>query len=85
MELFLARIFGGLSDEEKKVYASLRTLEGVLNDHTSREELLGCRTRRLPEIYRVYASIEGNKRKPYLHKWFYEIVARFDECIKALG
>ena len=81
-ELFLAKIVGTLSEEEEQVYDGLRTLETVLGYNASSEELRDCRTRRLPEIYRVYALIEGNDRKPYLHKWYHEILARFDERIR---
>lgn len=80
-ELFLAKLVGMLSEKEERVYDDLRTLEAVLGDHATPGELLDCRTRRLPEIYRVYALIEGNDRKPYLHKWYHEILARFDERI----
>ena len=84
MELFLASIFGRLSEEEKTVYESLTSLERILKDHASPKELHYCRAKRLPETYRVYASIENNERKPYIHKRYHDLVRRFDERIKAL-
>ncbi len=84
MELFLANIFGRLSEEEKAVYESLTSLEQVLKDHASPKELRYYRAERLPETYRVYASIEDNERKPYLHKRYHGLVRRFDERIKTL-
>ncbi len=84
MELFLASILGRLSNEEKAVYKSLNKLEDVLENHANLEELRDCRTQRLPEVYCVYALIENNERKPYLHKRYHNIVKKFDERIKTL-
>lgn len=84
MELFLASIFGRLSEEEKAVYESLTSLEHILKDHASLKKLRHCRAKKLPETYSIYASIEGNERKPYLHKRYHDLVDEFDERIKML-
>lgn len=81
-QLRLLRGLGGLSLEEMAVYDSLRDMEKILDDHANRQMLIECRDQRFSEIYRAYSAIEGNDNKPSFHKWYHELLRRFDERIE---
>lgn len=81
-QLRVVKLLGGLSLEEMAVYGSLREMERILKDHASREVLIECRDQRFPEIYQSYSTIHGNDNKPSFHKWYHELLRRFDERIE---
>ncbi|MBI4158632.1 hypothetical protein HY500_00035 [Candidatus Woesearchaeota archaeon] len=84
IELFLARMFGRISEEERAIDDSLRGLEHILKNGASPEELRISKTKTLPEVYAAYAICKHNMRKPYFHREIHRLIREFDERIRAL-
>lgn len=80
-QLRLLNWLGGLSLEERGIYEALSEMERILGDHASHQTLVECVEQRFPEIYRKYSIIEGNDHKPAFHKWYHELLRRFDKYI----
>ena len=84
-EIWLAKVFGVLPEDEKRIYDELNTLESILHDSTDLELLHVCRNRTLPGAYfSIYSSCHGQRFKPYLHARINRITEAYDEKIKSL-
>lgn len=83
LELRLKSVFGGLSEEEKEIYDSIRRLSSISSNGSSLQELCAGR-QEIQRVYNHYFSCDQSRYKPFFHGRLKKLRINFNSRIEAL-